>query len=199
VRRGVRREGDWVWGERGASGLGTLPPAWVGRAAGAALRRPALAPSALLPAGAPVLAARFGGGWKPARPSPRISSSLPAPCPDSGEHKGTGHKKNDGLYSNKMRGCARTGTGHSYAGGHLKSQITDLKSLPPGSPPPPRKLPIVSIFVTLSRAVDFRVDPDDRDTMPPPPARHSLKGRDCRSFAALAVSNRENSCSTEHL
>jgi len=46
-----------------------------------------------------------------------------------------------GLCSNKMRGCARTGTGHSHAGGHLKSQITDLKSLPPGSPPPPRKLP----------------------------------------------------------
>lgn len=46
-----------------------------------------------------------------------------------------------GLYSNKMRGCARKGTGHGRSGGHLKSQFTELKSLPPGSPPPPRKLP----------------------------------------------------------
>ena len=46
-----------------------------------------------------------------------------------------------GLYSNKIRGCARKGTGHSGSGGHLNSQLSELKSLPPGSPPPPRKLP----------------------------------------------------------
>ncbi len=46
-----------------------------------------------------------------------------------------------GLYSNKMRGCARKGTGHSRSGGHLKSHLSDLRSLSPGSPPPPRKLP----------------------------------------------------------
>ena len=46
-----------------------------------------------------------------------------------------------GLYSNKMRGCARKGTGDSSAGGHLRSQLFELKTLPPGSPPPPRKLP----------------------------------------------------------
>ena len=46
-----------------------------------------------------------------------------------------------GLYSNKMRGCARKGTGASHAGGHLRSQFSELKSLSPGSPPPPLKLP----------------------------------------------------------
>lgn len=46
-----------------------------------------------------------------------------------------------GLYSKKMRGCARKGTGHSHSDGHLKSRIAEFKSLSPGSPPPPRKLP----------------------------------------------------------
>ena len=46
-----------------------------------------------------------------------------------------------GLYSNKMRGCARKGIGHSRSGGHLKTQFSEFKSLPPGSPPPPLKLP----------------------------------------------------------
>ena len=49
-----------------------------------------------------------------------------------------------GLYSNPAgagRGCARKGTGHGRSGGHLKSQFTELKSLPPGSPPPPLTLP----------------------------------------------------------
>ncbi len=40
-----------------------------------------------------------------------------------------------------MRGCARRGTGNCGSGGHLKSQFSELKSLPPGSPPPPIKLP----------------------------------------------------------
>ncbi len=41
-----------------------------------------------------------------------------------------------GLYSNKIRGCARKGTGNRGSGGHLKSQFDKLKSVPPGSPPP---------------------------------------------------------------
>ena len=39
-----------------------------------------------------------------------------------------------------MRGCARKGTGCPHAGGHLKSQFSEFKSLSPGSPPPPLKL-----------------------------------------------------------
>lgn len=42
-----------------------------------------------------------------------------------------------GLYSNKARGCARKGTGHSHSGGHLKSQLSDRKSLPPVRRPRP--------------------------------------------------------------
>ncbi len=43
-----------------------------------------------------------------------------------------------------MRGCARKGTGDRGSGGLLKSQFDKLKSLPPGSPPPPLKMPTSS-------------------------------------------------------
>ncbi len=41
----------------------------------------------------------------------------------------------------KMKGCAWKGTGHSRSARHLKAHPSALKSFPPGSPPPPRKLP----------------------------------------------------------